>query len=145
MPKLRVMIVDDDEVFLDELYEVLSLSGYDTVSFKQGSAALKWAREARPDIILLDIKMDGMDGFQLTKNLKRYPETVEIPIIAMTGHFTGENHAPLMRECGMETCLKKPFNALNLLKQIETVMGPRTKGRAKGAARPRRKNRSQKG
>jgi CheY-like chemotaxis protein len=137
MEKLRVMIVDDDQVFLDELYEVLSLSGYDTVSFARGSAALRWARRARPDLILLDIKMDGMDGFQLTKSLKRYPETTDIPVIAMTGHFTEESHAPLMQACGMETCLKKPFNALHLLKRIEMVLGLKGKGKVKGAGRRR--------
>lgn len=133
--KLRVMVVDDDKLFLSEVNEVLSLSGYETTAFDNGKAALKWARAKRPDVIILDIKMDRMNGFQLTKNLKRFPETVGIPVIAMTGHFTGEEHGSAMQECGIETCLKKPFNALNMLKQIEMALGLRAKGAVKGAGR----------
>ncbi|MEJ2746273.1 MAG: response regulator [bacterium] len=69
--KLRVMVVDDDKLFLSEVNEVLSLSGYETTAFDDGRVALEWARAERPDVIILDIKMDGMNGFQLTKNLKR--------------------------------------------------------------------------
>jgi DNA-binding response OmpR family regulator len=135
MEKLRVMIVDDDDVFLDELYEVLSLSGYDTFSFREGGAALKWALQARPDLILLDIKMDGIDGFQLSKELKRHAETAGIPVISMTGHFMEEHHLSMMRACGMETCLKKPFNALNLLKRIAMVLDLKGRGKVKGSGR----------
>lgn len=137
MNRVKVMIVDDDKEFLDELCEVLSLGGYDTVPFSKASPALKWARAARPGLILLDLKMDGIDGFQLTKNLKHHHETAGIPVIAMTGHFTEEEHAPLMQACGMETCLKKPFNALDLLARIEMVMSLCTGGKAKGRGRPR--------
>lgn len=135
MDKLRVMVVDDDKLFLSEVYEVLSLSGYETTAFDDGKAALKWARAKRPDVIILDIKMDGMNGFQLTKNLKRFTETVGIPVIAMTGHFTREEHSSMMQECGIETCLKKPFNALNMLRQIEMALGLRSRGEVKGAER----------
>jgi DNA-binding response OmpR family regulator len=79
--------------------------------------------------------MDGMNGFQLTKNLKRFTETVGIPVIAMTGHFAGEEHRSIMQECGIETCLKKPFNALSMLRQIELALGLRARGEVKGAGR----------
>jgi DNA-binding response OmpR family regulator len=133
LARLRVMVVDDDKLFLSEVDEVLSLSGYETTAFDNGKAALKWARAERPDVIILDIKMDGMNGFQLTKNLKRCSETVGIPVIAMTGHFTREEHSAIMQECGIETCLKKPFNALNMLRQIEMALGIRARGEVKGA------------
>lgn len=133
--KLRVMVVDDDKSFLSEVDEVLSLSGYKTTAFADGRAALKWARAKRPDVIILDIKMDGMDGFQLTKNLKRFAETAGIPVIAMTGHFTGEEHGSTMQGCGIETCLKKPFNALSMLKHIELALAVRARGEVKGAGR----------
>ena len=133
IPKLRVMVLDDDELFLSEVDEVLSLSGYETTAFDDGKAALKWARAKRPDVIILDIKMNGMNGFQLTKNLKRFTETAGIPVIAMTGHFTREEHSSMMQGYGIETCLKKPFNALSMLKQIELALGLRARGEVKGA------------
>jgi len=139
MSKPKVMIVDDDDVFLEELKGVLAMSGYETVPFSDGGTALKWARKEQPDLIMLDIKMDGMDGFQLTKNLKRFQETASIPVIAMTGHFTQDEHVALMRKCGMETCLKKPFNALDLLTRIEVILSLNGKGKTKGAVRRQHK------
>lgn len=133
--KLKIMVVDDDKSFLSEVNEVLSLSGYETTAFGDGKAALKWAREKRPDVIILDIKMDGMNGFQLTKSLKRFTETAGIPVIAMTGHFTAEEHISMMQGCGIETCLKKPFNAFSMLKHIEKALALRTRGEVKGAYR----------
>ncbi|MCX6353570.1 MAG: response regulator [Candidatus Aureabacteria bacterium] len=133
MSKRKVMIVDDDDVFLEELQGVLSMSGYEVVPFSDGGTALKWAKKEHPDLIMLDIKMDGMDGFQLTKNLKRFQATVRIPVIAMTGHFTQDEHVALMRKCGMETCLKKPFNALDLLTRIEVILSLNGKSKTKGA------------
>lgn len=136
--KVKIMLVDDDKSFLSEVDEVLSLSGYQTTAFGNGKAALKWAREKRPDVIILDIKMDGMNGFQLTKNLKRCSETVGIPVIAMTGYFTREEHSSIMQECGIETCLKKPFNALSMLKQIEMALALRARGEVKRAGQTSR-------
>jgi len=118
----RVMVVDDDADFLKELQETLALSGYEIIAIQNSKNVNNAAAIAKPDIILLDLKMDGMDGFELAHMLKRSPETNNIPLIAMTGYFTSQEHGDLINKCGMKTCLKKPFNPLDLISRIENVL-----------------------
>ena len=117
-----IMIVDDDEDFLKEIQETLSLSGYDTIAVDNSKAALDVAAKVKPDVILLDIKMKGMYGFQVAERLKKAPETACIPIIAMTGCFRGQEDTRFMGTWGMEMCLEKPFNPLDLISGIEKVL-----------------------
>jgi len=121
MAKNNVMIVDDDTIFLEELRETLLNSGYSVISVKDGSTALYLARIKRPDLILLDIKMSGLNGFQVVDRLKRDPETQKIPVIAMTGYFMEEEHEWLQEICEMKTCLKKPFYPLDVINKVEEV------------------------
>lgn len=114
-----ILIVDDDLEFASELQELLSLSGYGASVINDSRLAVSAASTQKPDLILLDIKMNNMDGFQVLEKLKEAPETRSIPVIAMTGYFTEEEHSRLMSMCGIEACLKKPFNALDLIAKIE--------------------------
>lgn len=118
----RVMVVDDDVEFLKELQETLATSGYEIIAIQNSKNASNAAILTRPDIILLDLKMAGMDGFELAQTLKRFPETNNIPLIAMTGYFTSQEHGELIDRCGMKTCLKKPFNPLDLISRIENIL-----------------------
>jgi DNA-binding response OmpR family regulator len=118
----KILIVDDDRDFLEELQETLSLNGYDAIAVDDGIAALEVAPMVKPDLILLDIKMKGIYGFQVAERLKGSPKTSYIPIIAMTGCFTRKEDTHLMALCGMEMCLMKPFNPSELLSGIKKVL-----------------------
>lgn len=118
----KVMIVDDDKELLGELKEALSLNDYDAVGLDSGAAALNIAPTLKPDIILLDLKMEEMSGFEVAKRLKHMPETAYIPIIAMTGCFTEKEHALAMEMFGMRYCLNKPFKPQDAITQIEKVL-----------------------
>lgn len=120
--KTKVMIVDDDRRFLEELKETLTLSGYESVVINDSTTTVNIARKTRPDCILLDLKMNKMDGFQVIEELKKLPETDRIPIIAMTGYFTRPEYSTLIGMCGVETCLMKPFNPLDAISRIEMVL-----------------------
>lgn len=122
MAGIKIMIVDDDKEFLEELQEMLDSSGYDTVAINNSITALNAARSEKPDVILLDLKMGGKDGFQVTEELKKDPETERIPIVAMTGYFTTEQHATLISMCGMDGCIIKPFNPLDVICRIEASL-----------------------
>jgi len=115
----KILIVDDDLEFSEELKELLLLSGYEATVINDSRQAFDTARTLKPDAIVLDIKMDSMDGFQVLEKLKQFPQTAKISVIAMTGYFTEEEHYRLMSICGMDACLKKPFNALDLIARIE--------------------------
>ncbi|MDD5449774.1 MAG: response regulator [Candidatus Omnitrophica bacterium] len=122
MIKKRIMLVDDNKEFLEELNETLTLGGYETAIFSDGQTALKSVYEVKPDLILLDLKMEGKNGFQVADELSRSPETKDIPIIAMTAFYTKDEHRPLMHTCGIRAHVIKPFNPLDIIAKIEGIL-----------------------
>ncbi|MDD5595094.1 MAG: response regulator [Candidatus Omnitrophica bacterium] len=121
MSNKKVMIIDDNQEFLEELKEALRLSGYDTVALNDPLSARDIAILEKPDIVLLDLKMPGKSGFQVADEIRHFSELVQVPIIAMTGFFK-EGYGPLLNLCGIKKCLKKPFNPLDIIAEIEEVL-----------------------
>ena len=120
------MVVDDDKDFLEEIQEILSTRGYEAIMADSGDAALKSARTLRPDIILLDIVMSEMNGFQLADKLNEWPETQKIPIIAITGWFIREQHHKLVNTLGIKAILMKPLEPAKVISCIEDVLNGKT-------------------
>jgi len=124
MANKKVMIVDDDKEFLQELEELLLESGYDMIVVDDATAVLDVASRAKPDVILLDLKMPGKSGFQVADELKHISQLSNVPIIAMSGFFK-DNYGPLLNICGIKRCLKKPFNPLDIIAEIEEAIAER--------------------
>lgn len=122
MDPKNIMVVDDDREFLEELKELLEKTGYRVIDVSDSAAALKIAREKRPDVILLDLRMRQTSGFEVADGLKRFAETCGIPVIAMTGFYTMKEHSWLMNFCGIKKCLRKPFNPLDVIAEIELAL-----------------------
>lgn len=122
MSKGKVMIVDDDSEFLQELKEILDLSGYEVTQISNPSSVVSEAAGNEPDVILLDLKMEGLNGFEVADQLKRTEKTSHVPIIAMTGFYTEEEHMSLMNICGIQRCILKPFNPLDVISAIEMAL-----------------------
>jgi DNA-binding response OmpR family regulator len=116
------MIVDDDTEFLTELRETLALSGYEVSAVNEAREAVLTACEQKPDIILLDLKMQGMTGFEVAKKLRANPDTNEIPIIAMSGYFNEEKDITLFDFFNITHYLQKPFNPLDIVLRIESLL-----------------------
>lgn len=118
-PELRVLIVDDDEQVASYLLELFQTLGDDVVAdvahdgFNAGHKVFSF----RPDVVLLDLMMPGMDGFEVCKQLKSDPATSDIRVIAMTGYPTPENINKIV-SMGAETCFGKPFSNQELLKVV---------------------------
>lgn len=121
MANKKVMIVDDDKEFLEELEETLAMSGYDMIATEDPDSVVSIASDEKPLVILLDLKMPGKSGFQLAHELRNFPGLRQIPVIAMTGFFKDE-YLPFMDICGIKRCLKKPFNPLDVIAEIEAAM-----------------------
>ena len=119
MRKKRVMIVDDDKEFLEELQETLFLNGYEVIKVNDPHRVLDLAGNNKPDIILLDLKMDRFSGFEIADELSRFTRTTDIPVVAMTGFFTENEHISLMSLCGINKCITKPFSAEQIVAAIE--------------------------
>lgn len=121
--KRRIMIVDDDETLLEEINETLTNAGYETIKVSDSQTAVDIAKIMLPNLILLDLKMAGLNGFQIADRLNYITETAGIPIIAITGFFTKDEHFKLMKTCGIKACMKKPFAGSELLLKIDNFLG----------------------
>lgn len=118
----RIMIVEDDKAFLDELTEGLSMSGYEVLPVIDSAEAIDIARSRRPRAVVLDMKMEKVNGFQIADRLRQFPETAHIPVIAMTGYFVKEEDENLMRMFGLGVYLKKPFDIKNMIEKIKEAL-----------------------
>ncbi|WP_411879703.1 response regulator [Polaromonas sp. YR568] len=127
-----VLIVDDVPDNLSVLHDALDESGYTVLVATNGEAALQRALQARPDIVLLDAMMPGMDGFEVAKRLKAMAETTHIPIIFMTG-LTETEHLVAALEAGGVDYVTKPIKP----KEVMARMGVHLQGarRARQEAR----------
>jgi CheY-like chemotaxis protein len=117
----RVLVVDDDKDFLEEIGHTLRSGGYDTVMTSDSMNAVKKAVEYMPDIILLDLKMDKKSGFKVADELMSNPKTKDIPVIAITGVFTRQEHKLLMKICNISECLTKPIDPSSIIDKIEKI------------------------
>jgi CheY-like chemotaxis protein len=118
----KIMIVDDDKDFLKEIGELLRDAGYGVTIISDSPFVAKFAAREKPDLILLDIRMPTMCGFEVAVNLKNLTETAKIPIIAMTGFTPVEGDSFVKSFCSIKRCLKKPLNPLDIIKEIEWTL-----------------------
>lgn len=112
-----VLVVDDVPDNLAMLHDALDESGYTVLVATSGEAALQRANQARPDVVLLDAMMPGMDGFEVARRLKAEPRTAHIPIIFMTG-LTETEHLVAALESGGVDYVTKPIKPKEVLARM---------------------------
>ncbi|MHC4428029.1 MAG: response regulator [Planctomycetota bacterium] len=108
----RVLIVDDEASIRELLAEHLSKrprEPFEVSMAADGFEAGRLVASFRPDVVLLDLRMPGLDGFQVCKTIKADPETSGTMVVAMTGYHTPETEARIL-ECGATRCFAKPFD-----------------------------------
>ena len=115
----RVLVVDDEADILELVREVLSDEGYDVDTALTGEAALAITRERRPDLILLDVKLPGADGWEVLAELRAAagPQT---PVVVMTAGFDAQDRA---LASGAQGYLGKPFDIDDLLRAVGAHVG----------------------
>ena len=118
-PNVKILIIDDDKEFLEEIQELLTLTGYQIHVSSDGENVLSLVRTLKPDIIFLDLKMSPKSGFQVADELRNALGMKDTAVIAMTGFFTEKEHTLLMKMCGIRTCIIKPVKPLDLISKIE--------------------------
>jgi two-component system, cell cycle response regulator DivK len=116
----RILIVEDNDLNSDMLSRRLQLEGYDTIVAIDGPDGIEIARRERPDLILMDISMPIMDGWQATRALKADPSTRDIPVIGVSAHaLEGDRDRAL--EAGCDDYEHKPIDFARLLAKIEQL------------------------
>ena len=119
-----VMVVDDSLTVRRVTQRLLERNGYDVLLAKDGVDALRQLQDARPDIMLVDIEMPRMDGFDLTRNVRASRETRDIPIFMITSR-TAEKHRGMALEIGVNEYLGKPYQEEELLRLIRRYLAER--------------------
>ena len=122
-PSALVLIVEDD---LDTrvLYrEVLGISGFRTIDAHNGHQALEKARSLRPDAVLTDLAVPGMDGFEFCRALKQSADTRAIPILAVTGHSEYLHEPDRFRVAGIDQVLVKPCPPEVIVRELRRLLG----------------------
>ncbi len=117
-----VLLVEDSPTDQHHYKTVLEKSGYQVEALDDGSRCLDRARELKPDVILMDVVMPGMNGFEATRQLARDSGTSEIPVIMITTKDQETDKVWGMRQ-GARDYLTKPVDDKALVKAIRSVMG----------------------
>ncbi len=112
-----ILVVDDDPATLLAVREALKRSGFDTAGAENGPTALEYVRNERPDLIICDVEMPGMTGFQFQDALNADPDFKSIPIIFLTGN-SDAIEGRLGREMTGDEFIEKPFSFSKLLAVI---------------------------
>ncbi len=116
--RVRILVVEDDADVREGLADVLREYSFEVNSACEGQAALAMADQTRPDVILLDALMEGMDGREFLDEQKRRPDMARIPVIVITGL-----PPQLVGSLGAAAVLAKPFHVEDLLSAIRYALG----------------------
>jgi two-component system cell cycle response regulator DivK len=112
----RILIVEDVELNRDLLVQLLE-EDYETMTAADGAAGIELAERERPDLILMDLSLPVVDGWEATRRLKANPETRGIPVIALTAHAM-QGDEERARACGCDDYLSKPIDEDQLFKKL---------------------------
>lgn len=117
----RILLVEDNEMNRDMLSRRLQRKGYEVVIATDGEAGVRMAATERPDLILMDMSLPVLDGWEATRKLKGMPEIAAIPVIALTSHAMAGDREKAMG-AGCDDYDTKPVDFERLLVKIEALL-----------------------
>ncbi len=117
----KVLIIDDDSAILEALQLTFDSFGYKTNALAKGEEAINEAFKFKPDLIILDVLLSGIDGKVVCKNIKEDPKLKKIPIVMISAHPDVKKSA---LDAGANDFLEKPFDLDILIKKVEKLTRP---------------------
>jgi sigma-B regulation protein RsbU (phosphoserine phosphatase) len=120
-PKARILCVDDEAINLKLLRVTLSSSGYEILEAHDGREALLKVDEENPDIMLLDIMMPGIDGFEVCQRIRAHPKHQGLPILMLTALNQLEDRVRAL-DSGADDFVTKPFNRVELIARVQSLL-----------------------
>ena len=122
MSKGRILVVDDEIYIVHILDFSLGMEGYEVITALDGEQALEKLKTEKPDLIVLDIMMPKLDGYEVCKSIKSSPETRHIPVILLSAK--GRNVDQKMGfDVGADDYITKPFSPRKLVERINQLLG----------------------
>jgi two-component system, cell cycle response regulator DivK len=118
---MKILLVEDNEMNRDMLSRRLERKGYEVVIAVNGQEGVELVSSTRPDLILMDLSLPIIDGWEATRRIKADPATAGIPVIALTAHAMAEDRAKAMA-AGCDDFDIKPVDLPRLLEKIDTLL-----------------------
>ena len=122
--KQHILVVDDSEDMRDLLQRLLERAGYHVVLAEDGQTSLTQAKRHHPDLVLMDLSLPDMDGWEAVRHLRKMPEFATTPIIAVTAHVSPREEERAMA-AGCTAHIGKPFDTRVLLQEVARLLTKR--------------------
>ncbi len=119
---VRILVVEDQEDNRKIMNDLLSSAGYEVIEAVTGEEALRVVEAERPDLILMDIQLPGLDGLEATRRIKANPALRHIPVIAVTSYALSGDKAKAL-EAGCDAYFSKPVSPRALLAKVREYIG----------------------
>jgi DNA-binding response OmpR family regulator len=121
VPEARILIVEDEDAIMEIVSQALRRHGYETASASDGDAALEKIFSLRPDLVILDLMLPKMDGWEVCRRMRAEPETERIPILMLTAR-RDERDVVEGLELGADDYMKKPFSLAELTARVKALL-----------------------
>ena len=125
MVKQTVLVVDDDPLILRVVSTVLDLEEFEVVTARSADEALQYLATARPHVVVSDVMMPDIDGFELCERIRQDPDHAKVPIILLTARDSDEDRRRGV-DAGGDAYLTKPFSPLELIDEIDRLLHERS-------------------
>ena len=117
----RILIIEDQEDNRAIMRDLLSTAGYALIEAVDGEEGVRLARSERPDLILMDIQLPVLDGYEATRQIRAIADLKSVPIIAVTSYALSGDEAKT-REAGCDSYVAKPFSPRELLAKVRALL-----------------------
>lgn len=139
MAKIKIILIEDDEILSKVIYEELQDAGFDVLQSFDGEEGLKLVMSKKPDLVLLDIVLPKKDGFEVLEELKKFPDTKDIPVIILT-MIGGDEDIKRGLQLGANDYIVKSQHAIaEIIEKIKDFFGKEQHPEAK---QPQEKNKN---
>ena len=118
----RIMVVDDSPTDVQNLKAVLTKAGHSVIESPSGQDCIARVKKEKPEVVIMDVVMPGVNGFQATRTLSKDPETAHIPVLVVSSKNQETDRVWALRQ-GAREYITKPVNEPDLIAKIQAVLG----------------------
>ena len=123
MPAPRILIVEDNEQNRKLVRDVLAFKGYEIIEAETGEEGLRLARDRHPSLIMMDIRLPGIDGVETLRQLRAEEATRDIPVMALTASVMTADQRRIT-QAGFDACQAKPISVKDFMATVERLVAP---------------------
>ena len=118
----KIMVVDDETDIRFVIRKMLEKEGYEVVTAESGEEAIEILKDTRPDLILLDVMMPGLDGWETCTKIKSNKKTMQTPVVMLTAKTAEEDKIKALDECGAQWHISKPIDRPKFIETVKWLL-----------------------